>query len=145
MRLQSMDTARGCATNHAGVDLFNAAKAKGVVVFFITGRRDWPLPFQQQIGFADRIGLCVNFLPVQIARSSTTTAGRSAGGSPGSRPGRCPAVIRLSRDPTRRTWRRGDERRGSDGGSASAPVMRHLMRGCRQRRKSPPTGLGLYL
>ena len=117
MRLQSMDTARGCATNHAGVDLFNAAKAKGVVVFFITGRRDWPLPFQQQIGFADRIGLCVNFLPVQIARSSTTTAGRSAGGSPGSRPGRCPAVIRLSRDPTRRTWRGPPD---SDGGSASA-------------------------
>jgi len=34
------------------------------------------------------------------------------GGSPGSRRGRCRAVIRLSRDPTRRTWRRGDAATG---------------------------------
>ena len=38
--------------------------------------------------------------------------------------GKCPAVIRLSRDPTRRTSRRSDERRGSDGGSVSALLMR---------------------
>jgi|SRR6516162_1206269 len=64
--------------------------------------------------------------------------------------GRCRAVIRLSRDPTRRRWRRGDGRHDSDGGRVSAPVIRlsmplpDLMRGCRQWRKSPRTSLGLY-
>ena len=73
-----------------------------------------------------------------------------AGGSPGSRPGRCRAVIRLSRDPTRRTWRRGDGPHDSDGGNVSAPVVRlrillpDLVRGRKQRRKSPRTNLGLY-
>ena len=50
--------------------------------------------------------------------------------------GRCRAVIRLSRDPTRRRWRRGDGRHDSDGGRVSAPVMRDLMRGCRQRQSA---------
>jgi len=45
----------------------------------------------------------------------------------------------------RRTRRRGDERHDSDGGSVSASVVPDLMRGCRQWRKSPRTGLGLYL
>jgi hypothetical protein len=39
----------------------------------------------------------------------------------------------------RETWRRADGRRGSDGGSVSAPVMPDLLRGGRQRRKSPRT------
>jgi hypothetical protein len=39
---------------------------------------------------------------VLFRRSSTRTERRSTCGSPGLRPGRCRAVIRLSRDPTRR-------------------------------------------
>jgi hypothetical protein len=56
--------------------------------------------------------------------SPAPTARRSVGGNPGLRFGRCRAVIRLSRAPTRQTWRRGDRRHGSDGGSVSvsAPV-----------------------
>jgi len=59
-----------------------------------------------------------------------------AGGSPGSRAGRCRAVIRPSRDPTRRTRPHSDGRHASDGGRVSAPVMRDLMRGCRQRQSA---------
>jgi hypothetical protein len=84
--------------------------------------------------------------------SDLPKSGRSraifAGGSPGSRAGRCRAVIRLSRDPTRRTWRRADGPRDGDGGSVNASVMQFgmpmpdLMRGPRQPRNGPWTSLG---
>jgi len=40
MRIQGLDPARRGAVVKPALDLFNAAKAKGVAVFFITGRRD---------------------------------------------------------------------------------------------------------
>ena len=39
-------------------------------------------------------------------------------------PGRCRAVIPLSHDPTRRTWRRGDGPHDYDGGSVSSAARR---------------------
>ena len=59
-------------------------------------------------------------------------------------------MIRLSRDPTRRRWRRDDGSHDGDGWRVGEPVMRlsiplpDLLRGCRQWRKSPRTSLGLY-
>jgi hypothetical protein len=86
--------------------------------------------------------------------SDLPKSGRSkaifAGGSLGLRPGRCRAVVRLSRDPTRRTSPHNDGPHDGDGGRVSARVMRlsiplpDLVGRCRQRRKSPSTGLGLY-
>ena len=48
----------------------------------------------------------------------------SLAAAPGSRPDRCRAVIRPSRDPTRRTWPHGGGPHDGDGGSVSAPVVR---------------------
>jgi hypothetical protein len=85
-------------------------------------------------------------LPGRLQSASNGTGGRTlshlAVTSPHSAPRK--QQIRLRRDPTHQTWRRGDGRRGSDSGNVDASVVQLSMplagpHAGRQRRKSPQT------